>query len=421
MREARRAARTPPRRAPRLRARRRGVGRGWGPAAKRIAARVVALTRSQPAAAEGHAAARRALLAVGAVFADESDPTDSDHGLVAFARPATPRSRPPRRGRRSVGVRVRARVRSRRISARARPRRRHGPARRRASRRKRRTAPAFVSRRRDFVSRRRDFVSSPPSLRPRRTHVGDACLVSRRRHDSAPRRRVRRHARVRGIPIGPIGRVRQRRRGYAPATGFRARISRADDVSQTFVRRHGGDRRRVSDGVRRFESRVRGGDVRIRRFVSRVGGGWRASTRARDAASARATDGADFPVTFSGLSSCGDVAPLRAWVRSTCAAASGFTVSVTVSRTPRESDDAENRGARKKLSDCLGVPPAARTGVPARSRVGPETEHVPGAAERRRARRRPHARRRTDRNTHGRGNRRAAGATCRRPGGARSV
>ena len=52
--------------------------RGWGPAAKRIAARVVALTRSQPAAAEGHAAARRALLAVGGVFADESDPTDSD-------------------------------------------------------------------------------------------------------------------------------------------------------------------------------------------------------------------------------------------------------------------------------------------------------------------------------------------------------
>ena len=89
-----------------------------------------------------------------------------------------------------------------------------------------------------------------------------------------------------------------------------------------------------------------------------------ASRRARATTSTRATDGADFPVTFSGLSSCGDVAPLRAWVRSTCAAASGFTVSVTVSRTPRESDDAENRGARKKLSDCLRVPPATGLACP---------------------------------------------------------
>ena len=342
--------------------------RGWGPAAKRIAARVVALTRSQPAAAEGHAAARRALLAVGGVFADESDPTDSDPTDSSSSS-----SLDPRDFRDGFAYRhVEDGVPSACASALAFD---LGGFRRARDR-------AVVTDPRAAARRAENGVPPPLSSRDAEISSRDVEISSRRRllFDRVEPTSV--------TPVSSLG-VATTAHLAAASDATPACVEFTLDVSdawtcapttrEDFARGFRGPTtcRKPSYDVTvaivgDFPTACAGaGSNRV--FVgatfesvgscpASVEDG--ASRRARATTSTRATDGADFPVTFSGLSSCGDVAPLRAWVRSTCAAASGFTVSVTVSRTPRESDDAENRGARKKLSDCLRVPPATGLACP---------------------------------------------------------
>ena len=326
--------------------------------------------------------------------------------VVFFLRPAGFPRRvrvPPRRGRRPVGVRVRARVRPRARST----RRRFQPARRRASRRQRFIAPSRAARG-DGASDDDDDVSSSPSLRPRRARRGDAVIVPRRPRVRADPRRVRVVARVRGIHPGRVGRVDVR---SDDARGRRPGISRSDDVSQTFVRRHGGDRRRFSGGVRAcrfgFGSRALRGDVRIGRFVSGVGGGFTSPSERDD------VDAIDGRFGFPG-DHLGSV-ELRRRRAAPRVGSLDVRGGVRVHRLRHRLANASRtrrRGGSRRSKKIIRLSPRASphgTGVPARSRVAPATEHVPRAAERRRARRRHLARRRADRDSHGRGVRRAAG------------
>ena len=335
--------------------------RGWGPAAKRIAARVVALTRTQPAAAEGHAAARRALLAVGGVFAEESsadsadsasspsfssfDPLDFHDGFVyRHVEDGVPSACASALV--FVPAHVRRAVASNPLAAARRAANGLSPPRAPLAA----TAPppsTTTSRRRLLFDRVEPVAVTPLSSLgvpasaqiPAASESSPACVEFTLDVSDA-------------WTCAPTTREDVARGFRGPTTCRKPSY----DVTVAIVGDFPAECARVGSGSDRvhfgatFESvgSCPASEEDLRR-------------RANATTSTRSTDGSDFPATISGLSSCGDVAPLRAWVRSTCAAASGFTVSVTVSRTPREPDDAEDRGARKKLSDCLRVPP--RTGL----------------------------------------------------------